>query len=119
MVTLNFKASTITESVIAMTVISISFIVGLKVFEYGFNGFSNSQDLRLEVMMQKLSTEAKTDGIVQTNMLGPDFRIEQAISKHPVADHVYQLTQAGYDQQDVLIKSSTIYLYQLKEPILE
>ena len=35
---LRLKASTITESVVAMTVISISFTVGLKVFEYGFNG---------------------------------------------------------------------------------
>ncbi len=116
---LKFKASTITESVIAMTVISISFVVGLKVFEYGFKGFSNSQDLRLEVMMQKLSTEAKIDGIIKPNMVGPDFRIEQDISKHPTANHVYQLTQTGYDHRDILIKKNTIYLYHPKEPIFE
>lgn len=113
------KASTITESVIAMTVISISFVVGLKVFEYGLNGFSNGQDLRVEVMMQTLSTEAKIDGIVKPNMVGPDFRIEQTFSKHPTANHVYQLSQMGYDHRDKLIRSNTIYLYHSKELIFE
>jgi len=119
MARLRLKASTITESVVAMAVISISFAVGLKVFEYGFNGFSNSQHLRMEVMMQKLSTEAKIDGIIKSDLVGPDYRIEQTFSKHPIANHVYQLTQNGYDHRDKLRQSNTIYLYHLKEPILE
>ena len=106
------KATTIVESIIAMTIISISFAIGLMVVEMVLN--SNKAPFRYRVksaVQQQVLLTKTNQNYLDAVINQPDFIIEQKVNPYQELTHLFELRLKVKDLQDATILEHKELIY--------
>lgn len=95
------SGTTIVESIIAMTIISIAFSVGLMVVEMVLNSNKSAFRYRVKNAVYQQAILTKDNQVYLDEIISmPDFVIEQKISVYQSTPHLFELQLIAKDLND-------------------
>ena len=110
---LRFRATTIVESIVAMTVIAIAFGLGMMVVEMILNSNKAAFKYRVHQKLEEVMQQTKMEQTyLDENLAKADFIIEKRVLPHENYSNVYRITLLAKDleEREIMHQQSLIYL---------
>ena len=97
----HLNGTTIVESIIAMTIISISFSIGLMVVEMVLNSNKSAFRYRVKNAIHQEAISTKNNQNYLDEIISmPDFIIERKVNAYQESEHLFELRLIGKDLND-------------------